>query len=50
VDELDDPLPIEKPRRLWLRWLKRIGKGLLVLAIVIGGRMAWDHHQTAEKL
>jgi hypothetical protein len=50
VDKLDDPLPIEKPLRPWLRWLKRSGTGLLAVALVLGGWMAWHHHQAAKRL
>jgi hypothetical protein len=50
VDELDDPLPIEKSRRPRLRWLKRIGTGLLVVALVLGGWLAWHHYQATKRL
>ncbi len=46
----DDPLPVEKPRRPRLRWLKRIGKGLLIAAVIIAGRMAWHHYQATKNL
>jgi hypothetical protein len=50
VNAQDDPLPVEKPRRPRLRWLKRIGKGLLMVAVIIAGRMAWHHFQATKNL
>ncbi|HEY7154162.1 MAG TPA: hypothetical protein VH575_09430, partial [Gemmataceae bacterium] len=42
---------VMKPRPpWWRRWLKRLGKGFLIAAILIAGRMAWHHYQTTKKL
>ncbi len=51
MDTLDEAVETEKPRRpWWLLWLKRIGKGLLLAAVVIAIRQAWRHHQVTKKL
>jgi hypothetical protein len=34
----------------WRRWLKRLGKGLLIAVILIACRMVWRHYQVTNKL
>jgi hypothetical protein len=46
----EESVDIGKRRFPELRWLKRIGWGLLVLAIIITCRMAWHHYQIMKKL
>ncbi len=46
----EESLAIAKPRRSWLRWLKRLGKVLLLALIAIVIRQAWHHYEAAKKL
>jgi hypothetical protein len=41
---------LEKPRRPWLRWLKRLGKGLLIATIALAVRQTWHHREVVKKL
>ena len=41
---------IQKPPRRWLFWLKRLGKGFLVVTIILVIRQAWSYHQATKKL
>lgn len=50
VESLEKSFSVDNPRRPRLRWLKRIGKGLLILAIIAALRLAWRHHQITKAL
>jgi hypothetical protein len=50
VDTVEKSVEIVKPRRTWLRWLKRIGKLVLLAVIAIAIRQAWHHHEITKKL
>jgi len=50
VAPYEESFEIENSHRPWLRGLKRIGWGLLMLAILAAVRMAWNHGQRASKL
>lgn len=41
---------IQKPRRRWTFWLKRLGNVLLLAAIAFVIRQAWRHHAVTKKL
>jgi hypothetical protein len=45
----EEPFSISKPRP-WLRWLKRLGKGLLVVILAIVVRQVWHHYEANKKL
>lgn len=50
METYEESVESSKPRRPWMRWLKRIGKGLLVAVIAIVIRQAWHHREVTKKL
>ncbi|MHB1421598.1 MAG: hypothetical protein ACYC3I_00095 [Gemmataceae bacterium] len=51
MDTYEESFVIEKPHRpWWRRWLKRLGKILLVGTIAIVIRQAWFHHEVTKNL
>ncbi len=51
MESYEQSFEIAKPHRpWWLRWLKRIGWGLLALTIILAARQYWHHCQTTKKL
>lgn len=50
METYEESVESSKPRRPWMRWLKRIGKGLLFVIIAGVIRQTWHHHQVTKKL
>ena len=51
MEPFEESVALEKPRpSWWRRWLKRLGKLLLLALIAITIRQAWHHHEVKKKL
>jgi hypothetical protein len=50
VGTYDKLVLIQKPRRRWTFWLKRLGKWFLLATLILVIRQAWNYHQATKKL